>query len=185
MPQLELGAFATSVISTSSAAVTRSADVASITGASFSSFWNATQGTIVAGFMNEASVPASTFPNVFRAGDGTANNFIAVAQISTNNRTYATGRVGGVNQWDINSSSATYNTTSLTAYKAAIAYQANNIGYSLSGTAAGTDTSATIPTVDRLEIGSANFSGYLNGWIQSIQYYPQRLPDSTLQALST
>jgi len=184
MPQLELGAFATSVISTSSAAVTRAADVASITGSNFTSFWNATQGTIVVGFMNEAAVTAATFPTVVRASDGTSNNFITVNQISTNNRTYAAGTTGGVAQWDINSSSGTYNTTALTAYKAAIAYQANNIGYSLSGTAAGTDTSATIPTVDRLEIGSANSSGFVNGWISSLSYYPVRDGDTLLQRQS-
>jgi len=184
MPQLELGAFATSVISTSTVAVTRAADLASITGANFTSFWNATQGTIVVGFMNMAAVPAATFPAVVRAGDGTANNYITVNQISTNNRTYTAGSVGGVAQWDINSGSATYNTSALTAYKAATAYQANNIGYSLAGTATGADTSATIPTVDRLEIGSANSSGFLNGWISSLSYYPVRDGDTLLQRQS-
>lgn len=183
--QIEAGSFATSFIPTAGVTVTRAADLASITGANFTSFWNATQGTIVVGFMNEANVPAATFPTVVRAGDGTTNNFITINQINTGNRTYAAGRVGGVDQWDINSGSATYNTTALTAYKSAIAYQANNIGYSLAGTAAGTDTSATIPTVDRLEIGSANSSGFVNGWISSLSYYPVRLTNTQLQTLST
>jgi hypothetical protein len=49
-PQLEEGAFATSYIPTTSAAVTRAGDFASITGSNFSSWYNLVQGTFGAQF---------------------------------------------------------------------------------------------------------------------------------------
>ena len=91
--------------------------------------------------------------------------------------------VGGVNQ-----SSGTNNLGAFaqnSTAKVAYAYQANNFAGALNGGTVSTDTSGSIPSVNKLEIGSIAGSGFLNGWIQSIQYYPQRLPDSTLQALST
>ncbi|NBU77800.1 MAG: hypothetical protein EBS50_01690, partial [Sphingomonadaceae bacterium] len=64
LPQLEQGAFATSVIPTSTATVTRSADVASITGANFSSWYRQDEGTVFAG---GSSFDARTNDGIFLA----------------------------------------------------------------------------------------------------------------------
>lgn len=48
--QMETGAFPTSYIPTTASTVTRSADVASMTGTNFSSWYNPTEGTMVAAF---------------------------------------------------------------------------------------------------------------------------------------
>jgi hypothetical protein len=47
-PQLELGAFPTSYIPTTGAAATRAADVASISGSNFSSWYRQDEGTVFA-----------------------------------------------------------------------------------------------------------------------------------------
>lgn len=180
MPQLELGAFATSVISTSSAAVTRTADIASITGASFSSFWNATQGTIVT---NAASLDfgTGTARHIAQANDGTASNYIG-----SYFRAGATGiqfevKTGGVQQAGIGSVTGL---SANTFYKVAAAYKANDCSAAFSGALGTPDTSGTLPTVTQMTIGSDGTSA-LNGWISSLAYYTTRKTDSQLQALST
>ena len=54
--QLEVGAFATSYIPTAASQVTRTADVATMTGTNFSSWYNATQGSFMYHFINLLSV---------------------------------------------------------------------------------------------------------------------------------
>ena len=54
--QRELGSFPTSYIPTTTAAVTRSADVCQITGTDFSGFWNASEGSVVAEYDYQGTV---------------------------------------------------------------------------------------------------------------------------------
>ena len=180
LPQLELGAFATPVILTTTAAVTRAAPSCAITGTSFSSFWNQLAGTLVVSAMSGAATPAATFPILVRADDGTSNNRISIEGSPTSSRYYFVGVNGGVAQWDIDSASSTYNTIALSVFKRACTYAANNIAVSASGAAVGTDGSASIPTVTRITIGAA-----FNGWASSLLYYGARLPDASLVSLST
>jgi hypothetical protein len=73
--QLEAGAFPTSYIPTTSATVTRAADVASITGSAFSGWYNQTEGT----FYSENRIggfQVNKYPNVFNVNDSTNNNVI-------------------------------------------------------------------------------------------------------------
>lgn len=188
MPQLELGAFATSVISTSSAAVTRTADIASITGASFSSFWNATQGTIVV----RSAVQAFNSNGVFAVGD--PSKAFGAADVIYD--TYAAGAAnqqtvgiitGGAAQVSMN---PIYAPTVNTFSTIAVGYAANNVGASTGGSAVVTDTSVTLPTPTGMSIGSltqgwSGATNYLNGWISSLAYYPVRLTNTQIQTLST
>ena len=71
-------------------------------------------------------------------------------------------------------------------FKMAVAAQANNGNFSFNGSIGTTDTTITMPAVDRLSIG-AGFVGageYINGHIRQIAYYNTRLPNTTLQALT-
>jgi len=181
MPQLELGAFATSVISTSTVAVTRAADLASITGANFTSFWNATQGTILA---NVEKSSAAAVGYAFVVSDGTGSNRQRVF-LNTDSNQYATVTTGGVEQLtgtNLNLGSWAVNT----AKKVVIAYQSNNFAGTSGGAAPATDSTVNLPTVDRLYLGqNENGTGsWLNGWISSISYYPVRDGDTLLQRQS-
>jgi hypothetical protein len=68
----------------------------------------------------------------------------------------------------------------------AIAYKLNDFGFSWNGADALTDTSTTLPVVQQLYIGNnGGLAGnFLNGHIARLTYYPKRLPNATLQALS-
>jgi hypothetical protein len=47
------------------------------------------------------------------------------------------------------------------------------------------DTAAVVPTVNRMLLGNYVFAGNINGYLQKITYYPQRLTNSELQALTS
>jgi hypothetical protein len=68
--------------------------------------------------------------------------------------------------------------------KMAIAYAANSVQTAARGVASAEDTSATIPVVDRLQIGRVGNYGYSPGHIRSIRYYPKRLSNTEIQALT-
>ena len=180
LPQLEQGAFATSPILTSTAAATRAADVVSSTGSNFSSWYNQTQGTM---FAEVAVAQPNTGGNqfVFRTGDNTYNNAIAInipgqAQLSTAS--------GGTFDGSANSVS---NLVANVSAKIGAAYETNNLGISLNGATAVTDTSATMPTgLNRADIGSdhAGLNRVKAGTIKRLTYWPQRLPNSTLQSIT-
>ncbi len=172
-PQLEAGAFPTSYIPTTTAAATRSADVASITGANFSSWYRQDEGTV---FVNAINPAAST--TLYAASDGTTNNRIQ-ADTGTNTRV-ARVVTGGTTQAN-NTIAYTFGAQQ----QFALSYVLNSINFANAGTLGTEDTSATIPTVDQLRIG-ANSTGAnaLNSTIRRLTYWPQRLSNSTLQAVT-
>ena len=173
--QLEAGAFPTSYIPTTTATVTRAADVASITGSNFSSWYNQTEGTVFA----EGSI-LNTSANRFIAN-------ITDSGVTEEIGLYWTTVFGslvndnGVAQANSFGGTVTANSRTLHSF----GYKLNDFqGYG-NGTALSTDTSGTLPTVDRLTIGSrVNSSFWLNGTIKRLVYWGQRLPNNVLQAIT-
>jgi hypothetical protein len=175
--QLEAGAFATSYIPTVASTVSRSADVATMTGTNFSSWYNAAAGTFVteadtvsstanAGVIGVGST-ASDILRIFRQTDGQP-----VFQVVTGGVAQAT--IGlGVSSWPI-----------ANAPKVAAAYAANDFAASANGGTVVTDASGTVPTVTQMSIGSAAGVSALNGHIRAIAYYNTRLPNTQLQTLT-
>lgn len=175
--QLEVGAFATSFIPTVASAVTRSADVATMTGTNFSSWYNPTEGTLVTQSSNFSTV---NFPTVVGINDGTLSNRISVFSSTTvGNRLVSSS--GGVTQAEF----AFSNYVSGTIASEAFAIKANDFAASVNGAAVQTDTSGTVPTVTQMQLGfhAGGFSP-LNGHIRSISYFNTRLPNATLQVLT-
>ena len=73
-----------------------------------------------------------------------------------------------------------------TKTKAAAAYAVNNVAYATGGTVRGTDTSANIPTVNRVAIMANRINvNNTTGHISRLTYYPYRLPDATLQEITS
>jgi hypothetical protein len=175
--QVEAGAFATSYIPTVASTVTRSADVATMTGTNFSSWYNQSEGTIVASVLNGTPAGTSNAVLSFQDGAGSSNNRNQMSGYTAFTATV----VGGAVQSNMGTN------TSASA-NLAYAYKANDFAASANGATPTTDTSGTVPstlayaTIGRFDFGSVVS---LNGCIRRITYYPQRLPNATLQALTS
>lgn len=172
--QLELGSFATSYIPTTSATVTRSADVASITGSNFSSWYNQTEGAV----FSEYRTPTSGTRGVAGFNDATANECLSLFTSGTDPKFTAVD--GGVTQADLDGGTVAASTMT----KTAAAYAANNFSIVHAGAAAVTDVSGTLPTVTRLLVGADQAGNYQCGRIKRLTYWPTRLSDTTLQKIT-
>ena len=173
-PQLEVGAFATSYIPTTTTSVTRNADVVSMTGTNFSSWYNASEGTI--------SVLVSDLKN-------TAAAALASLDLGNTNR-MTLNAVGGDVLFAVRLEAALQANISCGAYTSGQyqivgAYKNNNFAAAANGNATTTDASGTIPTATKLSIGSYNTGNLtMTGYIKKLAYYPQRLVDNEVQAFS-
>jgi hypothetical protein len=181
--QLEAGAFATSYIPTVAASVTRNADAASMTGTNFSSWYNAGEGTL---FAEAAHSNSSNFPvsAMITTSSGTADQIVLYTTSSgTPGETFFVRAATAV-QANINGGNIVADNT---RFRIAGAYKVNDFAVSLNGASAVTDTSGTIPVVDRLYLGASlnQSSLYLNGAIRKIAYYPIRVTNANLQALTS
>jgi hypothetical protein len=184
--QTEAGAFATSYIPTVASTVTRTADVASMTGTTFSSWFNASQGT----FVVYTAIPAFSqttvrVSNQIFACDGTTDNFIKTRCFSSGTGNLNWNAVGArltVTQFD--TTSRTFSSINTTV-KNAIAYKVNDVANSVNAQTVTTDNTVTLPTMNTLFIGSALGTLELNAQhIQKIFYFPQRLINAEVQAFS-
>lgn len=175
LPQLEQGAFATSVIATSTATATRAADVASITGTNFSSWYNQTEGTVFTQFR-----PLST-STIAIAGfdDGTNDNRWRLGRVSSGEAQQIV-QVSGINQVTTVISSLALNGLASTAATVRL----NDCSLTTAGLIPLDDTSCTIPTVNKMTIGSAQVLTAAGSTIRRLAYWPVRLPNATLQAIT-
>jgi hypothetical protein len=169
--QLEAGSFATSYIPTLASTVTRSADVATVN--TLSPWFNATEGTLFAEFNASTGVsycaPTSLYTD--------ANNEITIV-----GGTAGAGAAGFV---VVAGGSVQANPgTRALSRKIAGAYKLNDFAVSTNGAAAATDTSGTVPSISTLGLGSSYSSSYLNGHLRRVAYYPRRLANAELQALT-
>lgn len=176
--QLEAGSVATSFILTEGSTQNRAADVAVITGSNFSSWFNPTEGTFVVECDSAAAPSSNVCP--FSVSDGTNSNRMHTNAFSTASWYVYTS---GAAQASITTTSPAADTV----FKRAMAYKTDDFAISHNGASAVTDTSGAVPTgLNRLGLGNLNGSGSpLSGHIRSLRYFPQRLSDAQLVALST
>jgi hypothetical protein len=170
---LELGAFATSFIPTDGTTKTRSADNPTVTGTNFSS-WYVAGGTLTAQASTMNTSAERVAVNISNGSSGT--RAFELAFLSTGNR----GLV-------VNSSvqASLQQTPVAASAKYAMVSKVNDFALSVNGNAVLTDTAGTVPTVSAMWIGSSiNSAAWLNGHVQKIAYYPQRLTNAELQAFS-
>jgi hypothetical protein len=175
LPQLEQGAFATSVIPTTTAAATRAADVASITGAAFSSWYRQDEGTICTDHLNRTGATGALQVIVNLNNNGTDQQFIHVVAA---NFLSSNAFVANVSQGRLDSVTPVANTM----YRAAVNYGQSSRNLAVNGLAYGTSTGLT-PTITQMAIGQ-NGGSALNGTIRRITYFPARLPNITLQRVT-
>jgi hypothetical protein len=176
--QLEAGAFATSYIPTTTATVTRAADVASITGSAFSSWYRQDEGTVFAGFGQYSLAAVAGIASI---DDSTTSNRIQL-RVNTLGAAASIVSSGG----SIQANYSTSNTSqALQPHSAATSYKANDFSLCLNGGAISTDSAGSIPTVNQLVIGNNVGANPLNGTIRRLTYWPVRLANPTLQAITT
>jgi hypothetical protein len=173
--QLEVGAFATSYIPTTTLAVTRNGDSVSMTGTNFSSWYNGTAGTF--GIEADSATVASV-GFLLTADDGTNNNRFGFYRSGTACAGYVV--TGGATQMELTRSSIAVNT----AFKATVAATSNNGNLAFNTSLAAGDNTITMPTVTRLTIGGSAGAVAWFGHIAKISYWPQRLLNAELQAFS-
>ena len=186
--QLEAGAFPTSYIPTAASQVTRVADVAKMEGANFSSWYRADEGSFVAGF-DAPIIPTdtSTFNKIYSVNNGTTTNSIELFI----NGGWTPDRVGvavtssSVSVFDTTGTANGYIASPIAYAVNAVAYKADSFATSWNGVAAVTDSSGAVPTVNQINLGGYLSGGQLNGHIRSLSYYPKRLTNAELVALST
>lgn len=172
--QLELGSFPTSYIPTTTVSVVRSADVCSITGSSFTGFYNQSEGTLLV----SAFTPASGDRTIVASDDNTANEMIRLRTEGTNPLFKVTD--GGSELVAIDSGGVVANSV----FKLSGAYKLNDFASSVNGGSSVTDITGTIPTVDRMRIGAGQSGNTMCGCVSSLRYYGKRLSNTKIQALT-
>jgi hypothetical protein len=177
--QLEAGIFPTSYIPTVASSAARSADVAAMTGVNFSRWFNPLEGTLYGSYRGPSGAQSS---RAMSFNDGSTDNVIEVINSNSTGTAgnYGNVVVGGVAQATLSASTA----YAQADYTAALGYKLDAFAFSRNGAVAATDSSGTVPSVTRLDIGTNAANSTLNGHIRRLSYYPTRLLVAPLQALS-
>jgi hypothetical protein len=178
--QLEAGAFPTSYIPTTTAAVTRSADVASISGAAFSSWYNQAAGTL---FVEGATAGLVATTGYVAINAASSTNRIDIRQ-SRSNPTVTGSSISA--SWSQISAAPVL--VANTFYKQALAISGSNHGNSIGG---GLDVSssaigdiAATQLILGMRDGQTAPTGGSSSLFKRLTFFPQRLSNSTLQELT-
>jgi hypothetical protein len=178
--QLEAGAFPTSYIPTTTATVTRAADVASITGSNFSSWYNQTASTI---YSEAASSSGAAYTgNIY--GFGTSFNDSISHYRQVDFQPVARVRTASVDEYGAIGNGPIWTGTSLNKFAIALATTSGRQASNGALTSGSDDSSIVFPTVSSVSIGSAFTSGYLNGTIKRLTFWPTRLSNTVLQQIT-
>jgi hypothetical protein len=179
MCQFEAGSFATSYIPTVASSVVRSADVCSITGANFTSFYNSTSGTL----LSEASISnlISSNRGIVQIDNGTNGSVLRHVYSFAEGGFTSIIRAGA----DTPTVLSIILGTASTIQKRIIAYEGTSFASVTNGGAVATAT-RTMPTgLNAMKIGNlAESPFYLSGHIAAIRFYKKRLPNAKIQALT-
>jgi hypothetical protein len=176
--QVEAGSVATSYIPTTAAAVTRNADVITLSGA-VSGCIGQTEGTL---YVNMIPPTGGTGVNAFLIGDGTSNNFVLLGRSGATLR----GSIRANNSFILNDL-----TTSLgqTAIKAALAYKSGDYSLYANGSIVASGTTAFTFSSDIIGAGLTSNVDFaaptITNRYNAYALYPTRLTNSELAALTT
>jgi hypothetical protein len=177
--QLEAGSFPTSYIPTTTGSVVRSADVCSITGADFTSFYNNAAGTLLSKAMianligdnrGIAQIDSGTTDNIIRHGYSLADGgFLGAIRANTDATSLLAIAAGAAS----------------VIQKRAIAYEGTSFASATNGGSVATVTRTFPVGLNAFRIGGLTAGGFLlNGHIAEIKFFKKRLPNAKLQALT-
>ena len=185
--QLESGSFPTSYIPTAGTAATRAADICSIEGGNFSSWYNQNEGTMFesvtlmkstnSGFFNFISSDGSRWQTFLYNSFSQIRSQLSAAGNSPKT-TIIANTVDVVNKFAV-TQSATSSDFALAANGGSVVYGDYN--------APGTFTGIELTNANNKNTGGSvnnNYQTQLSGHISRLTYYPKRLPDIELQQLT-
>lgn len=183
--QIEQGSFGTSYIPTSGSTYQRKADEGEIAGTDFSNWHNQSKGTLVVNYQFKSRVQQNS-PCSFRTSGASSGDSWGHYTYNGGGqqRVPLVGKIGS-NFFYLIGTFNSINTNQF--YKVSMAYDQSSQSGCITGDTTKTGTfSAALPTMDRLVLGwMANPTNKrMTGHIASISYYPTRLSDSTLEALT-
>jgi hypothetical protein len=169
--QLEAGSFATSYIPTVASQVTRAADAASMTGTNFSSWFNTAEGTF---YGNAVPISLTGTSKILSTFPVAAGSFLTMSSNGGSSVTgwYAAGLGSLGTTLAENKLIAKYNTAKYFG------------GVMNGGTVVESTSSDFAGLATSLAIGQGSAS-YMNGTIKKIAYYPIRLTNAQIQALTS
>ncbi len=176
----QAGGFATSHIPTTTVAVTRNIDLASMV--TVSPWFNSIEGTIYA-TCDTLSATQSATHRIASFNDGTDTNVITMYLPGPTGDAKLIVDVASVNQCNLTSGTTS---TDGVQFKAAASYKANSFNICKDASAIATDTAGTIPTITSVALGTARAGTVpLNGHIKKFAYYPKQLSSAELVAITT
>lgn len=177
LPQMELGAVATSVIKTSGTALTRAADVRVRTSAT--ALIGQTAGTIY----SEANIQSYAAATSRRLVDcyTSTNERISIAYDASLVLSAAVVSGGSLQAFIAMGSTPTG------LYKNALAYALNDISYVVNGSSVGTDASATLPAMSNVGQGDGGAGGtQIGGFgLGILALWKTRLTNAELQTITS
>jgi hypothetical protein len=179
--QLENGIIASPVIPTTTVAVTRAREDAIIDGVNFSDWYNQAEGTL--GVIATPNTYSNSPVMMASLNDASPNNRITISQTAGDNPRFQILRNSlgaGVIFSPINTNTVLSNAINIVI----MAYNSTSIALVSNGGTV-TESSHDLAPMTRIEIGAQLSSALANGPISQIVYWPKRLSNTELQALTT
>ena len=175
--QLETGSVATTYIPTTTAAVSRAADVCSVSGVS--GYIGQTEGTIYA----EVDLRNWTASGrILTCSNGTSDERLMI-QVGANRTLQAIVTTASADVADISTASGQVNGV----YKCALTYASGDFAFYVNGTQIGTDSSGGVPACTSVflgKIGTSASTNFLNDRIRAAALYTTRLSNDQLAELT-
>jgi hypothetical protein len=181
--QIETGAFATSYIPTVASQVTRTGDFSLISDPNFTPWYSQNEGSLLI----EAESVVPVLP-------GSAGLFISSSLSNGPTLTNLTQTYVSDGNWSVIGATPAGTQFALSLpgtyvpnvpAKFGFAYRVNDFVATVNGAAPVADTSGAVPVVSQFNIGSLPNGNQFNGRIRRIVFYPTRLSNAQLQALTT
>jgi hypothetical protein len=179
--QVEAGAYQTSLIPTTSAAVTRSSDVATVP---VGAWFNASYGTLQAEIIYDNQTPGYYDHVASLIGSDVINNFISLYIQQNDNTTHGSIVNGGTGVWG----GYTVSAVPGAVLKSAIAYQPNAADMATNGTEAVPATfTGSLPVITGLAFmhEQVGYQTKMRGWLRRARYWPRALSGTDLKAVTT
>ena len=172
--QLEQASFATSYIPTVASTVTRSADVATLTGTNFSSWYNQSEGTVVANF--DTAIGSTATGVVFGGGSNVFQTKVEGGRARSGIRAVVDLITGAGPTVSMPGSSSV-----ASAYRTGDNAIAANGGAAVTSAVTFTASGGALVALGSDGLTNTN---WINGHIRQLAYFNTRLPNAQLQAIT-